>query len=88
MKKFFLIINLNENKSWGADNVHRKLLEESACQVLTPSKKIFNVLIQSGDLPTVWKRGYVQPVFSLKAKNVKYFLAFLYKFFTSAKQRF
>ena len=62
-----LIVNkiklLNENKAWGPDDIHPKLLKECINQVKTPLYHIFSKSLATAELPLDWKKANVIPIF-------------------------
>ena len=55
--------NLNPDKSCGPDNVHNKVLIGVADAIAVPISLIFKKSYGSGEIPQVWKRANVSPLF-------------------------
>ena len=54
---------LRTQKSCGPDGVHPYLLKHLAEQMAIPLTLIFNVTIQTGKIPEIWKQGIVSALF-------------------------
>ena len=50
---------LNTNKSQGLDEIHPKLLYELRQELSSPLTKLFNLSIQTGRVPQVWRDANV-----------------------------
>ena len=53
---------LNTNKSCGPDDIHPRLLQETAKAVSIPLEIIFNLSLNSGKCPTDWRTANVTPI--------------------------
>ena len=53
---------LNTNKSCGPDDIHPRLLQETAKAVSIPLEIIFNLSLNSGECPTDWRTANVTPI--------------------------
>jgi hypothetical protein len=60
----------NPNKATGPDNIPPRLLKELAEVLGDPIAMIMNKSIQEGQLPTIWKKAHVVPIFKKGKKNV------------------
>ena len=57
------LINLDPNKSTGADLVSSRLLRECQEELVLPLKMLFNKSLQEGVVPSLWKCANVTPIF-------------------------
>ena len=55
------IIKLNAKKSSGPDGLDPYFLKISAEHIAEPLTHIFNLAIETGEVPSVWKSAYVTP---------------------------
>ena len=53
---------LNMNKSCGPDNIHPRVLRETAKSASIPLEKIFNLSLSSGECPNDWRTANVTPM--------------------------
>ena len=53
---------LNMNKSCGPDNIHPRVLRETAKSASIPLEKIFNLSLSSGECPNDWRTANVTPI--------------------------
>src|SRR6056300_297647 len=58
-----LLKGLNPSKSPGPDKLHPRILKELAETLTKPVTMLFNRSLQSGNLPELWKRANVSPIF-------------------------
>ncbi|KFP89623.1 RNA-directed DNA polymerase from mobile element jockey, partial [Apaloderma vittatum] len=57
------LMNLKVYKSMGPNGIHPRVLRELADKVAKTLSIIFQKPLQSGEVPTDWKRGNVIPIF-------------------------
>jgi len=50
-------------KSLGPEEVHLQVLREIVDEVAKPLSVIFEMSWQSSEVPTLWKRGNITPIF-------------------------
>ena len=55
--------NLKTNKSPGPDGIHPLMLKELAAHLSVPLAFLFNVTLNTGDIPEDWRRARVSPIF-------------------------
>jgi hypothetical protein len=53
---------LNTTKATGPDEIHPRVLREASHVLGKPLAKLFNLSIQTGTFPTMWKRANVTPI--------------------------
>ena len=56
------LMELNQNKSAGADNQHPRVLKEIADTIVTPVTIIYNKSLDEGYLPQVWRDANITPI--------------------------
>ena len=61
---------LNPNKAIGPDEIRPRLLKELAAVLAGPIAIIMNKSIQEGNLPLIWKKANVVPIFKKGKKNM------------------
>jgi len=61
---------LKSNKSPGIDSIHPLLLKECAHELSEVLADMFNQSIQSGSLPSLWKKAQVTPIFKKGNKHL------------------
>ncbi|KGL97629.1 RNA-directed DNA polymerase from mobile element jockey, partial [Charadrius vociferus] len=61
--------NLKVHKSMGPDEIHPWVLRELADEVTKPLAIIFKKMWQFGEVPAVWKRGNIIPIFKKGKKK-------------------
>ena len=61
---------LNPNKATGPDEIPPRLLKELADVLAGPIAIIMNKSIQEGNLPSIWKKANVVPIFKKGKKNM------------------
>jgi exonuclease III len=57
------IKKLKNRKAQGPDTIRNEMLKYSQHALLPCLKKIFNIVLQSGQYPDEWARGYISPLF-------------------------
>lgn len=57
-----LLSQVNENKSQGSDNIHPKLLRETAESIAKPVTTLFNTSMELGKIPKDWKHANITPI--------------------------
>ena len=60
---------LKIGKSPGPDQIHPKLLKETAAVLKTPLQKLFTKCISIGKIPDSWRLGHIMPIFK-KGKKI------------------
>ena len=63
------ISKLNQNKSFGPDEIHPIILKELSDFIIEPLVTIMNSSLQSGILPDDWKQATVSPIYKKGPKN-------------------
>ena len=63
------IKSLKVSKSPGPDNIHPKILNETARELAYPFKFLFDATIAAGKIPSKWKRAEVRPIFKKGTKT-------------------
>ena len=63
-----MLDNLNPNKSPGPDGIHPRVLRELSTELAIPLRDIFQLTLETGQLPTEWKLGHVSPIFKKGSK--------------------
>ena len=58
-----MLLNLNANKAAGPDELHGKLLKNTAKESAPLLQAIFRCSIQSGVIPEAWKKATISPVY-------------------------
>ena len=58
-----LLSKVNASKSSGPDNIPNRIIKECAVQLAPILQKIFQVLIDTGDLPKVWRDANISGIF-------------------------
>ena len=65
-----LLEGVNETKSKGADNMHPKLVRETAGQIAKPLTPLFKKSMETGQVPSDWKIANVTPIHKKGPKHV------------------
>ncbi len=72
LKNFF---SLNPNKAYGPDEISPRILKELAHEIAPMLSLIFQVSLDSGELPSDWKEASISPIFKkgdrVKASNYR-----------------
>lgn len=55
--------NINPSSAMGPDSVHPALLKHCSSNFAYPLFKIFSLLIETGEIPDVWKQSLIVPIF-------------------------
>ena len=58
-----MLLNLNANKAAGPDELHGKLLKNTAKESALLLHAIFQCSIDSGEIPEAWKKAIISPVY-------------------------
>ena len=58
-----MLLNLNANKAAGPDELHGKLLKNTAKESAPLLQAIFQCSIESGEIPEAWKKATISPVY-------------------------
>ena len=54
---------IKANKACGPDDISARILKEAATELAIPLYIIFNLSLNSGEIPDDWKSAYVVPIF-------------------------
>ena len=57
-----LVASLDVSKASGQDGISARMLKETACSIAPSLTKLFNLSLQSGTIPSVWKKSLVVPI--------------------------
>ena len=57
-----LLLNLDESKASGPDGISATMLKHTATSIAPSVIALFNLSIQSGQVPTEWKKSQVVPI--------------------------
>ena len=63
-----MLDNLNPNKLPGPDGIHPRVLRELSTELAIPLRDIFQLTLETGQLPTEWKLGHASPIFKKGSK--------------------
>ena len=61
---------LKPNKAPGLDGIHPRLLRECASSLSGPLQKLFQKSMETGELPTEWKKALVKPIYKKVDKHM------------------
>ena len=61
--------NIKTNKSPGPDGIHPLMLKELAAHLSLPLAFLFNVTLNTGDIPDDWRRARVSPIFKKGSRS-------------------
>ena len=64
---------INVNKAYGPDNVSPRLVKEAGSAIVKVLTKLFNMSLELGKFPLIWKRANVLPIYK-KAETTDQFL--------------
>ena len=59
----YCIKKLKNNKASGLDNIANEFLKTSAVKMLGIYVKLFNLILITGNVPSDWVMGIIQPIF-------------------------
>ena len=59
---FKILTSLNSNKAAGPDNLHPRLLKESAAHISLPLARIFNMSLANKSVPNDWRTANIIPI--------------------------
>ena len=57
-----LVTSLDVLKASGQDGISARMLKATACSIAPSLTKLFNLFLQSGTIPSVWKKSLVVPI--------------------------
>ena len=57
-----LVASLDVSKASGQDGISARMLKATACSIAPSLTKLFNLSLQSGTIPSVWKKSLVVPI--------------------------
>lgn len=60
---------LKNGKSPGLDNVINEFIKYSKCEVFIVLKNLFNVLLKTGLIPSIWCKGIICPIYKKKGSS-------------------
>ena len=60
------IKSLKNNKACGEDNILNEFLKAAASKLLSTYTKLFNIILESGMVPSMWEIGIIKPIFKNK----------------------
>ena len=63
------ICKLKNNKSHGLDNILNEFLKVVSGKLCVIFVKIFNLILKSGFIPTIWSLGIIQPIYKNKGNT-------------------
>ncbi len=63
------INNMKDNKSPGVDGIAPKILKETMEQISMPLARVFNMSLQEGIVPLVWKEANIIPLLKKRFKK-------------------
>ena len=61
-KVYDLVASLDVSKASGQDGISARMLKATACSIAPSLTKLFNLSLQSGIIPSAWKKSLVVPV--------------------------
>ena len=64
-----VLSNLKTSKSPGPDGVHPRLLKELSRELSQPLLILFNKTLNEGNIPDIWKKAEVKPIFKKGSKE-------------------
>ena len=64
-----VLSNLKTSKSPGPDGVHPRLLRELSRELSQPLLILFNKTLNEGNIPDIWKKAEVKPIFKKGSKE-------------------
>ena len=57
-----LVASLDVSKASGQDGISVRVLKATACSIAPSITKLLNLSLQSGTIPSVWKKCFVVPI--------------------------
>jgi len=64
------LARLDGSKSLGVDNVHPHVLKNCASSLKTPLEIIFRKSLTTGEVPNLWRRANITPLFKSGGRNI------------------
>ena len=64
-----VIRSLKNNKACGVDNVTNEFLKNTSPEILHVMTELFNMVLKSGQIPTDWCLGIIQPIYKNKGST-------------------
>ena len=64
-----LLRDLKPNKSPGTDEIHPYLLRECASYLAKPLSILFNLTVNQGKIPDMWKQAEIRPIYKKKGSK-------------------
>ena len=64
-----LLKNLHPNKAQGPDCFHPKLLKELSKEIVSVLPKMFQLSLNSGEVPLIWRKRSIVPIYKTAAEH-------------------
>ena len=65
-----LLMNLKPNKATGPDSLSPRILKELSSQIVPILTKIFQMSLETGEIPEDWRKANVSPIFKKGEKTI------------------